>query len=164
MSLNTTSPNKADAEVDDLARERFRQAVREGTGVAIRTACLWLPIAGAVLVAGLALAEDAFKAADENLADRGEFWQESFMPLVLFLMFGACAGLSLGWRIAGRSGLVGRPAMLVGAVAVAALLLVGVIGVAVIYESGIPDMAWLSLACMEAAALGGVAIFAMYRC
>ena len=159
-----SQPSEQDHTGDDATgRDIYREAIREASGVAIRSACSWLPIAGAILVAGLYAQQQPFIAADEILTDRAaDYWQEAFMPAVLFGFFGAAFGLFLGWRITSACGMAGWPAWIIGAAATFALAVIGVVGSLLIYPGVIPMMLWISLAFMIVAGLSGVSYYTLW--
>lgn len=159
MAIDPTKENQTE---DNAGRDAYRAAIREGAGVAIRSACAWLPIGSAVLLAGLYAAANSFVSAEEILADGGDYWQEAFMPVVLFAIFGGCFGSFLGWRMTTTSGMIGQPTMLIGAGAALILVLIGLIGAIFIFEEGIPILVWISLGATCLFALGGMSFFAIW--
>lgn len=159
-----SKPGDHDITDDDAAgRDIYREAIREASGVAIRSACSWLPIAGTILVAGLYAQQQPFIAADKIFADgAGDHWDEAFMPAILFAMFGAAFGLFLGWRMTSICGMIGWPAWIIGAAATLALALIGVVGSLLLYTGVLPMMLWLSLAMMIVAGLAGVSYHTLW--
>lgn len=163
MTFDSQSGDHDHTADDAPDHDIYREAIREASGVAIRSACIWLPIAGAILVAGLYAQQKPLIAADEILADKAaDYWQEAFMPAILFGFFGAAYGLFLGWRTTSACGMVGWPAWIIGAAATFALALIGIVGSLLIYPGAIPMMLWISLALMIVASLGGVSYFTLW--
>ena len=163
MAFESQPDDQGHTGEDASGRDTYREAIREASGVAIRSACCWLPLAGAILVAGLYAEQKPFIAADKILTDKaGDFWQQAFMPIILFAIFGAAFGLFLGWRMTSTCGMVGWPAWIIGAAATLALAVIGVVGSLFVYPEGIPMMAWMSLALMIVAGLAGVSYYALW--
>lgn len=163
MAIESQPGDQNQADDDATGRDIYREAIREASGVAIRSACGWLPIAGTILVAGLYMQQKPFIAADKILADKaGDYWQEAFMPTILFAIFGAAFGLFLGWRMTGTCGMIGWPAWIIGATATLALAVIGIVSSLFIYPGVIPMMLWLSLALMSIAGLAGVSYHTLW--
>ncbi|MCG8407364.1 MAG: hypothetical protein MI923_19370 [Phycisphaerales bacterium] len=154
---------QSDSQNDTERRDVYREAVREGAGVAIRSACIWLPIGAAILLAGLYAEKRPFIAAQEVLVGGdSDFWQEAFMPVVLFAMFGGCFGLFFGWRMTTASGLIGPPALFIGVAVVLILAVIGSIGALLIFTGGIPLLVWISLGATTLVAIGGITFFTIW--
>lgn len=128
--------------------------VVEGARSAGLTAALCLVPAAVVLALGLRLLKPALLAAEKLRGDMtGDFWQESFMPGVLFVIFGAVFGGLVGWQIHARASLPPVLSWLIGGTATLLLAVAGIIAAAMIFTAGIPGTCWINLAFMSIAAL-----------
>lgn len=106
-----------------------------------------------VLVLGLRMLKPALLAAAKLRGDMtGAFWQESFMPSVLFMIFGAVFGGLVGWLIHARASLPTGLSWLVGGVAIVLLAVAGIITASAMFTAGIPGVCWMNLALMSVAA------------
>ncbi len=155
-----TTPTDEEDEAADLARHR--EAIREGVSAAIPSMLISLAIGLVVLIPMIYLMRDALTAAEAALKDGAEVSYEPYMPSTLFVMFGAIFGLFSGWRMTTSTGLTGRPAWLIGAAGVAALLAVGAVVGLLFFSPAIPIMFWVTLAVLALAALVGISVFTLW--
>ncbi len=152
-----------DVEADPVLLAREKAAMREGMAVAAKSAAGWVPIAGAVLILGYYLARSTFKAADHIFEDAGTEWDQAMWPSAMFGIFGLAYGALIGWRISTTSGLVGGPAWKIGAAAVIAVAVIGVIGALFIHTEKLPILIWLSSGVMLIGAMGSITFFSKWN-
>lgn len=150
-----------DDQVDEIPEneEAYREAIREGSAVAVKSAMIWTPLSAVLLLLGFKLSGGTFLAAEHIFEDAGTEWDSAFWPAALYGLFGLGFGSLIGWRIGSSSGLVGGPAWRIGTAAVLILCLMGVLGAMLIFDEGLPKLLWISTGLLAAAAIAAVTYF-----
>lgn len=143
-------------------RAREREALQEGMRAGVRSivvtgvpAVVLLPIMMYGMRSSLEAANHLFVSKDVV------HWQDAFMPAVLFAMFGGAYGALAGWRLASGAGIVGRQAWLIGAAAVAGLMVIGAFMSFLIFDESL-TMLWVCLVVMAVGGLGTMTYFTLY--
>jgi hypothetical protein len=143
----------------DVTRER--EAMREGAKVALRSMALNLPL-GIIVLGALVYGLSGAIAAGHDLFRKGEHWDDSIMPALLFVLFGGCFGCFLGKRMAGASGLTGPVAFGIGMVGLIVLLVCGIAAAAMVFPGAVPALMYASLGAMTVTAGVGLAVFTLW--
>jgi len=120
-------------------------------------------VVGAILLPLMLLAlRPALLASDKLFVLDSDHWSESYMPTVLFAVFGAGFGVLLGWRLSASASLSGGATWLITGVAVAALIVVGVCSASLIFAGGIPTMCWIGLCALGLATACAIYLFSLW--
>lgn len=135
---------------DPAARDarRAREAATETRGAALRAGVIWIPLGPVLCIVLLRVLRGALISAQELATEQAGFPTEPMMPLALFAAAGACYGAFVAWRVTNSSGAVGGPVLMVVAICMAATLIGGAIGAAVVFGGGAPGFAWLAILAM----------------
>jgi hypothetical protein len=115
----------------------------------LRAAALCL-IVGCVVAPLMVIALRAAVNSAQYLMTKGEgeFWQNAFMPAVLYGIVGGLFGVATGWRITNATGATGLSAFAAGGAACVALTAYTVAWSAFVFGAAIPTMQWVCLAVM----------------
>jgi hypothetical protein len=116
---------------------------------------VWLGAACVVLIGGLNLMKKTLIAMDKlHKTGGGEHWQETWMPMAFFAMFGGLFGALLASRLSLSDVHIWISAAFFGAI----LAIVGGITAAFIFPSGIPFMCLVALGVIAVSSVVGAYI------
>ncbi len=162
--LDEPTARNADAEAEQAAIDaaRHREAIHEGLQTAIPSMIRWTLLAGVLLALLILALKQSFIGADLNWEAADDMWYYSLMPALLISVLGGAFGALSGWRMTLASGLVGRPAWIVGSVGVLALTAIGLVAGFFIFSEGVPMMFLLGLVTMAIAGLVASTAFTLW--
>jgi hypothetical protein len=146
-------PQMDDAEHRALVRQAALNALRTCAGCAV--------LGGAALAMGLRLLRPAILAADRLRDGSGDYWQELWMPAVLFGFFGLTFGGFTAWRLSSAAGIGGVMLCVLAGLAAVLVAGAGAVSASMIFAP-VPAMAWIVLAVMTVAAIAGAFLFAAW--
>lgn len=160
MLMNGKSAGQSDTEA--FGARVDREMLREGRRTALRVAAAQSAPGVVIYAVILKVLGNSLASASEILSDKGEFWYESFMPCVLTALFGGLLGAGLGWRITSVSGLSGMPGWTIGASAVLAVGVLGVLLAKLVLTISLSAMTFVATGAMVLAALALISFFALW--
>lgn len=138
------------------AEEPEGEDLAPGTLVGFRANLPVLVVAGVLLAVGIRAMRRILLAADHFLeVARGDHWQETWSPAMLFGFFGAVFGAASAWCVSLATGLSGRFVWLLAGACAAVLAVVGAVTCLATFGGTIPTMCLYCLGIMVLAATGG---------
>lgn len=158
-------------ELRDCSQEPDTQVVWDSqagtrlTGL-IRAFCggLWVSAPGAVgLWFGLRLMKPALKAA-AVLSGEADYWRKTWIPMLLFCLYGLILGGAIAWRVTSAASLGGAATWLVGGAHVLLVVLTGIlVSTSGLFAGNVPSTCWIGIGLLAGSAVAGIYLLGLWN-